>query len=486
MHISCRTLLAALAGAAMTSVLAAVTVGCASSDCSETATCSDNDNVSDDSSSLPETAEGDVVGDQAFADRSLDAPASDVINDFTVDQEPTEDTTTETTAPDSLPMPDSGGSDADAQVGSDVDAIEEVNADAADSTVLRDVQEEDVADADATLEASVEAGPDAHDANADVVDASPDVADDVVDAADAPEEADAPAEACNATPGFECVPAVPSGWTGPVTFWTAANGSAAPPCQTALIDAYEGLDASSDTCQCGCMPSGVTCSATAQVYSDLACAEPCAAVAEVDSGCNPLQNATQCGSQGSFVPTQPEASGGTCVAQFVQMDAGPPTWATAARLCSATATGDMASCSSAAQCMPAPSAPYTSMCVYQNGTVATCPTGFDHTGPTVLYRDATDDRGCSECTCAAALSAAGTCTGSVSLYGGTDCAGTAETFTYEAGVACPWHFNTMAAAAGSVQGVFTLADAGACGAPTAKSQPEGGVVGANPLTVCCM
>jgi hypothetical protein len=496
MKMSYRTLLTALACVAVSWALSGMMVGCAASDCTDTATCEGSDDESQtDDGSLFEAAQ-DVASDQAVVSQQ-ETSVNDVVSDVNVvEEEELEDTAADTATHDTTEEnPDGGSPEADSQVEPDADSSVVPSPDAADATVIPDARPEDAADADATIEAAVEAGPDAHDATVDVADARPDAEDagpdvvDAADAADAAEEADVAVEACDATPGYECVPPVPGNWSGPATFWTAPNGSPIPSCAAAYIDAYQGLDASPDTCNCACAPSGQTCSATVQVYSDKACANTCATLAVVDAGCTALEidgGPNTCGSQGSIIPSQTEPGGGTCAAQFAQIDAGPPTWATAIQLCSATPTGITTGCTGNAQCMPAPTAPYTSTCVYQNGTSATCPAGYTRLGPTVYYRGTSDDRGCSQCTCAAVPPTGGTCTGYVNLYGSTDCTNTPEAYAYEAGVACPPPFGDLGEPAGSVKGVFSLSVAGTCGNPTANSVPDGGVTGTNPLTVCCM
>ncbi len=216
--------------------------------------------------------------------------------------------------------------------------------------------------------------------------------------------------------GKQCVPAVPSGWSGPVAM---ASGPSTPPActseyptQTTSGVLADNLSADPATCGCTCknpviaicstatlnVYGGGTCGSTGNKVADLVNGSKCTA-ASLDS------LATHMRATGNFIS-------GSCVAQPSEQ-VPSATWGLQARACGGASTAG--ACSGGQLCVP-PAATFE-MCIYQAGNLA-CPAGY--TNKSVFYEGFDDTRGCTACTCGTAT---GNCvgTGTVSLHNKNDC-----------------------------------------------------------------
>ena len=123
-------------------------------------------------------------------------------------------------------------------------------------------------------------------------------------------------------------------------------------------------------------------------------------------------------------------------------------------------------------CLPAPDPTLKWPCVYQSGDQE-CPETY--ASKTILHLDVIDTRGCSDCTCATPTG--GTCEGSVSLYP-TSCE--VNGVTTSMAPTCTLDLSNGFAYAKYVPGQQTP---GTCTA--AGGAPEGTLMPANPVTLCC-
>ncbi len=287
------------------------------------------------------------------------------------------------------------------------------------------------------------------------------------------------APACSAA----CVPAVPTGWQGPLEIAQTMGGPMpAPPagCDAGAypVEAFEGLgspDASAASCTCSCgAPSGITCTPpVANYFSDSTCMTSCGTTNQtVATTCTTLMLGTCGGTHvnvGSSLP-----SGGACAP-----DAGstvpPVDWSARARLCAPPSTWSSAGCGAGEVCAPVAALPFETgtYCVVNNSGVVSCPPGYPK--QRVFYESSTDTRACSACTCGSPTGA--TCTGGTASFYGSTCTG-------NPGLTMPVP-GTCGNLGGAKVGVFSgvAPTGGSCtpmgGAPTGSFQPE------SPTTVCC-
>jgi hypothetical protein len=324
----------------------------------------------------------------------------------------------------------------------------------------------------------------APDAGATCIPTGPEQCDDGIDN-DCNGKIDCADPACSA---YACVPPVPSGWEGPVALEQVAAGSTLPACPTqyeSLLDAHAGLTAPQAVCSCVCGASGQQCSATGAFHGDQTCsASACATVTPSPSGACTAVSVNSCGSGGSFDFTvAPSPSGGSCQAA-VTTTVTPAGWTTAARLCAYAGTTGAGGCSDADACIALPSSPYgAAACVYSTADPppTSCPAGYAGSPPAVFYAGVTDTRACGGCSCGGPTG--GTCSGTVSLFGGAGCTGSGGTATAASGTSCQ-PYSGLSPTPGSAEAHFTVTG-GSC-AVSAAPQPVGSASGNSPTTVCCM
>ncbi|MEM7437848.1 MAG: hypothetical protein AAF436_22060 [Myxococcota bacterium] len=172
-----------------------------------------------------------------------------------------------------------------------------------------------------------------------------------------------------------CVPAVPSGWSGPVSFGAGATAPSA--CPSEFPDeerlAFEGLVAQDAVCSCGCSVASATCNLISENTGGIftptqSCDDP-----PSENDCLSASLITSCNAiPGETVP--------------------PFTWGTEARICEGAAAGEV--CTDGT-CYPDPSS-FGPVCILQEGE-QTCPAGFPERE--LFFLDASDTRACEVCTC---------------------------------------------------------------------------------------
>lgn len=271
--------------------------------------------------------------------------------------------------------------------------------------------------------------------------------------------------------GKSCVPAVPSGWSGPVAM---SSGASTPPTcgsdyptQTTPGLLMDNLSAPPATCGCSCQSSAiVSCSlATLNAFGFGTCAGGGSKVADiaVGSGCVPAvvpPVATHLRATGSPVV-------GSCTPKPSEVIT-PPSWGLLARACTGASTAG--ACAGSEVCVPAPVSDKT--CVYQSGDLA-CPAAY--TNKWVFYEGLDDARGCTVCGCG---NLTGTCTGSVSLHNTANCGDDVKTIplnTCQTMVA-----SSYAKYSGGIAANTSCPVAPGAGLPTGSATPK------NPVTFCCI
>ncbi|HZU83091.1 MAG TPA: hypothetical protein VE987_09255 [Polyangiaceae bacterium] len=447
------TVRASLAAVAACAALALAVQSCgvmsSSTDCAERANCPGPDGTSGadvgpgPEASNAETGGDDVTGDDGAGEAALDGPVADA--------------------------PGGGDVEAGADGGRDV---------AGD--VPRDVVAEEAAPPpDVCVDSGAE----------DCTNGVDDNCDGLVDCAD---------PQCGA---YGCAAPVPGGgWNGPVAFWQATNPVTVPSCPANYVSPVtgsEGLNAPPATCGNGtCAASGQTCSLTGVFHPDQACNNTaCASVSPATDGSCTTVPANSCGTGGSFTvgTTAPAATGGSCSPQAGSVTKPAISWAMSAQMCSYGGPADSpGGCTVAGQqCVAKPNptggnAFGATFCVYSlaNPAPAACPTGYTRTAAPTVFFDmgaVNDTRGCSLPSCGASPTS-GSCSGTITLFGGAGCSGSNATYTL--GTACGPYMNLTPLDPSSVQAHYTVTP-GTCSV-TAQPSPTGMVSPTTPVSICCM
>ncbi len=279
---------------------------------------------------------------------------------------------------------------------------------------------------------------------------------------------------------FACVPAVPSGWEGPLEVY--AGSSPPPACTTDFaqsVGAFDVLQAPAASCGCACGASPITCNPPTMAFYDSATcnATPvaCATIMLTPNVCETVDERSHCTPATSLDITLVSGSStmGNCPPQ-ASRTVPPYSWGVQARGCASTIAPAQVDCSAGQICAPKPESGFDQkLCISHVGDVA-CPGGgygLKH----VFYTSVDDTRDCSACTCGPP--SGGSCDFTVTGYSSSNlsCAGGA--ISYGAGTKC----------AGVQQpGDFRLTIAstnGSCGPNT--SSPTGTATPTGPVTVCC-
>jgi hypothetical protein len=272
--------------------------------------------------------------------------------------------------------------------------------------------------------------------------------------------------------GYTCTPPAPTGWNGPVAWFTAAGDtipSCAAPYVTQGSGGHEGLNAPAAQCSCGCTgPSGVQCnSVSVNYYSDTSCGSSSGSAGLPTNFC--VSNGS-----GQSVAGQSTATSynGTCGSSPTKTI--PPTsWTNSDAVCTYNAPTDTGGCNSGALCMQQPpSGAHAKACVWQNGDVA-CP-GAGYATKTTFYGGIDDQRNCSTCTCTAS---AGKCDAQITVYTQPGCSSGSMLGISTDGVC--HQFSGLSAIAGSISVTPGTCGAGGTGGPTGVASATG------PVTVCC-
>ncbi len=225
--------------------------------------------------------------------------------------------------------------------------------------------------------------------------------------------------------GYSCAPTVAS-WSGPVAMWSGTTGSE-PSCKGDYIapatSGNSNLKPGTATCQtCSCnAPTGGSCSDVDIEYFDTS---DCSGAG--CWGCPPstpftLTSGGACTIYGEIhgpsgespkaaMFTPPTASGSSCNPKSTGSANIPtPTWGNAVVACGGEPTGGKGCGDVTTECVPKPSSPFNSICIYKTGD-NTCPAGA-YTKKHLYYTSFNDGRSCSACSCGSPTGQS--CTGTV-------------------------------------------------------------------------
>jgi hypothetical protein len=287
---------------------------------------------------------------------------------------------------------------------------------------------------------------------------------------DSPEE---PPAHCDGE--FECVPAVPGGWTGPLELYFGS--SAAPSCpgvEKDVFDGMEGLMAPAAMCGCSCGSPAIICSSVDMTTYDLTgCATKCATTVTVSGACFTTVKCAGSSITGAFQTLSTPTAAGSCPPQATTGTT-PPSWTEYTRACAPALMLGQIDCPTGQVCTRKPAeAPFqTGVCILQSGT-PTCPAayGVQH----LEYTGVDDGRGCTACTCGEPMNL--TCTADLNQYSTTNgtCSGNVDSF--DSPVTC----NPTNAVADMK--VVITPSSGPCTASDVS--PVGAATPTGPSTICC-
>lgn len=272
-----------------------------------------------------------------------------------------------------------------------------------------------------------------------------------------------------------CVPAPPTGWSGPALLYL--GDAPVPACPTSfptpLLTAKHGgtlnaPPAECSACSCGAA-TGLGCSGSSlSGYALTGCVG-----SSTGSGTAPSSGA--CASfpvgGGQAKASHPQATG-SCPPNGGVLTKEEPAWTKEAHLCEGSAS--TGACGAGEICAPPLVAPFgATYCVHQTGDIE-CPPQYP--ARNVVYGDGFDDtRACTSCACAFAPAG---CDADVRYYGGGSCTG--QYTTKPANGSC-----------NSTNGfVIYSAKLMMLSGPSGSCTPSGGVAtgnvsGVDPVTVCC-
>jgi hypothetical protein len=279
---------------------------------------------------------------------------------------------------------------------------------------------------------------------------------------------------------FQCMPAPPTDWNGPAVLYVGVGTDPVPDCAGAWQnsrDLGDGLTVPAHSCSnCSCgSPSGGACTlSTLTVHNTSNCGGGTQPVTPASRGtCTPFTALD--GNDGMTASTVSMTSAGSCSASGGALTAPPVTWDTAGKLCSG-APEDAGGCDGSSVCAPAPVAPFgTAVCIWQAGDTATCPPEYPN--QTVLSGGVDDGRACSACSCSAPSGRS--CSGTMSVYEGGTCAGTAIDVPTNGSTCVPLSIATTSA---SLISNYSLSG-GSCNASGGAA--TGSATALNPRTICC-
>ena len=267
--------------------------------------------------------------------------------------------------------------------------------------------------------------------------------------------------------GATCLPAPPSGWSGPVVAFSGPVTGAIPSCTTEGHDADKTLyspatewpDATCSPCSCSSPNGSVVCEATVPASNDSTCSGAPIQVGTTCLNAVSFSGVTHVGQPTAFTATQT----GACSESGGAATKGATSAGTAFVSCSESGT-----CTGSDVCVPNPSGSFTSLCIYKAGP-SSCPPAYPSE---TTFHEVADNRGCSQCKCT--LPAGATCQGMLykyAVYGASGCTSVVGEVT-----SC-----TGKAAALQLLGVTSTP--GAC--VPSGGQPMGAVDLVQDYTVCC-
>ncbi len=262
-----------------------------------------------------------------------------------------------------------------------------------------------------------------------------------------------------------CLPAVPSGWTGPVTIF---QGSSAPACQGAWqldssLSANQDLNPGAEACSCSCV-GDPGCGSTIAVTSSgtAGCGTFCDATFALGSTCHKLPTCSK------YIKLAPVSVNSTCAGKKTKAIP-TATWDQEVTAC--TAVGG-AQCANGGVCAPVVLPPFNRFCVAQLGNVATCPAGYPNRE--LAHKAFSDSRKCDgTCTCSAFNNS------NVKVYAGGGCGGAGTSKAATLGSPCyPTTF-------GSPPVDLSVKFFKSCSCLPDSLSMTGALQGVQPVTYCC-
>jgi hypothetical protein len=209
-----------------------------------------------------------------------------------------------------------------------------------------------------------------------------------------------------------CLPPAPAGWTGPVALYDGAESGKPADCTDAgaytanKVETYFNLTAPAATCDCGTPKiTGRKCTAGASSYTDPSCTMNGLKIANLTT------ELAACGvtsgdmgsfyrvSAGTLVP-------GTCTFPNATTTKPTKTYEKVQVACGQSQTTACATKPSECVTTPAPTAPFTRMCIHKDGDEL-CPSK-DYPSRIVSFKSVDDQRACVACTATPTGGACGT------------------------------------------------------------------------------
>lgn len=276
-----------------------------------------------------------------------------------------------------------------------------------------------------------------------------------------------------------CLPPAPSGWVGPSAVYDgdpSAKPSACPSTYTQKeVETFQGLSASAAECNCGSPTfTGASCTATVVNYpANGGCVSgtgtPQGTFSQTASG---LRSCFQMLNAGSIKVSTADLDAGSC--SFATPSTTLPDAGFTAQEMSCGLPQN-AACSASAVCVatPVPDAPFTRLCIHQDGDIA-CPSA-DYAQRFVASKSFTDTRACSACM---GTVSGGTCGTTWGIDGNSaQCQANAPDGSVT-GVTCSAGLSIGTIIGGSIgpAGLDCLQDGGA---------PSGSAAATDPVTFCC-
>ncbi len=293
--------------------------------------------------------------------------------------------------------------------------------------------------------------------------------------------------------GYQCAALPPSGWLGPVSFWNGPNGTAPPACPTNFqtpTPYLTGLSFNPAVCTCGCVVGGTTICSGGDAVKFIG-GNDCGEITPpqtVGTACTQVSIPL---SQFGHFPVSgvglQNASGTACSNVGTAAGGGAPTISTKGQLCNWGLQLDHAGCSATQQCV-AGIPTNQLLCVYQAGTVATCPAGYNTSGPFSYFTGTTDDRRCPACACTTDTPQSASCNTNFTVFQHADCTGASEFFNTSPASCVSTGFNGLnftpdAPASAAITGT-TVFD-GLCTTTNANPPGTGAVNPTGQITICC-
>lgn len=212
-----------------------------------------------------------------------------------------------------------------------------------------------------------------------------------------------------------CLPAAPTGWSGPLAF---VVGKTAPPACTPEWNTFvdhggTSVNASPASCaQCSCSVSSskpAMCSVIVTTTTDTACGG-CTDTTNVGSGCTTLAQTCSSAAAALKSATIGNLIPGNCTPDAVTNPTpSKATFADQARACVYNGAGS-GSCGLGKLCMPPPPSGYPPRyCIAMQGLTANCSASQVYTQKYVVATSIKDDRSCSACACSTTVG--GSCKG---------------------------------------------------------------------------